>query len=95
MRLTQFEIDAIKSSFKKIYHEGKLYVFGSRLDDNEKGGDIDLYLCPEQNGESSLKKRQFLVDLKQKIGDQKIDVILSRDSNRYIEKDALSRGVEL
>jgi len=33
--------------------------------------------------------------LKRKIGEQKIDVILSRDKNRLIEQEALNKGIEL
>jgi hypothetical protein len=42
MRLTNYEITSIKESFHQIFDTGKIYLFGSRIDDSLKGGDIDL-----------------------------------------------------
>lgn len=95
MRLTKFEIEAIKRSFKEVFKDGKIYLFGSRVDDAKKGGDIDLYIISDQKENLFEKKIEFLVSLKEKIGDQKIDVIISRDRSRPIEQEALRNGVEL
>ena len=40
-------------------------------------------------------KLRFLVELKLKIGEQKIDVIIAKDLSRDIEKEALKTGVKL
>lgn len=40
-------------------------------------------------------KIKFLVKLEQKIGEQKIDVILAVDKNRPIEQQAIKTGVLL
>lgn len=42
-----------------------------------------------------MKKIKFLVNLKSKIGDQKIDVIISKDVNSIIEQEAVLTGVLL
>lgn len=47
MRLTEFERATIKKVFLEIFKEGKIYLFGSRVDDTKLGGDIDLYLRPK------------------------------------------------
>lgn len=36
-----------------------------------------------------------MVDIQEKIGEQKIDVIISKDKNRLIEREALKKGVRL
>jgi len=95
MRLTNKEIKAITSTFKDIFKSGKIYLFGSRVDDNKKGGDIDLYIQTDDKNNLFEKKLNFLVELKRKIGDQKIDVVISRDKNRLIEKNALKEGIVL
>ena len=96
MRLTQFEISAIKKSFSETFVDGKIYLFGSRVDDNKRGGDIDLYLCPMVKKDNSNKlKISFLVKLQSIIGEQKIDVIIAKDKNRLIEQEALATGIEL
>ncbi|MCB5250051.1 MAG: nucleotidyltransferase domain-containing protein [Sulfurimonadaceae bacterium] len=94
MRLTIFEIQSILETFHKVFQSGKVYLFGSRLDDNQKGGDIDLYLDVENNNNLNSKKINFLTQLEQKIGEQKIDVVFKKDSSRPIEKEA-QKGVEL
>lgn len=94
MRLTQSEIEAIKQTFLDVFHDGEIYLFGSRVDDNQKGGDIDLFIDRPINA-SFRKKIEFLSLLKQKIGDQKIDVVLSRDKKRLIEREALQKGIKL
>lgn len=96
MRLTQFEIHEIKSAFHKIFGDGKIYLFGSRVDDSKRGGDIDLYLCPDdKSGDMYSKKIKFLVELDLRIGEQKIDVVIEKDRSRLIEQVAIRDGVEL
>ena len=46
MRLTEHEIKMIKKAFKESFHDGKIYLFGSRVDNTKRGGDIDLYIKP-------------------------------------------------
>jgi len=95
MRLTQKQIKAINESFKEIFKSGSIYLFGSRVDDNLKGGDIDLYIDTDDKDNLFEKKIDFLVSLKRKIGEQKIDIVISRDKNRLIEQEALNKGIEL
>ena len=95
MRLTTKEIEAIILTFKNIFKIGKIYLFGSRVDDTKKGGDIDLYIQTDNKENLVEKKIEFLVELKRKIGDQKIDVVISRDINRPIEQIALKEGILL
>jgi predicted nucleotidyltransferase len=95
MRLTEFEINAIKQSAREVFgSKVDVFLFGSRVDDKKKGGDIDLYINT-QTGNDLNHKIKFLVSLEQKIGEQKIDVILAIDKNRPIEQQAISTGVLL
>ena len=95
MRLTEFEIGSIVKSFHEVFHDGEIYLFGSRVNDALRGGDIDLYIITPPDNATIEKKIKFLVSLQEKIGEQKIDVILSRDKNRLIEQEALAKGVKL
>ena len=72
----------------------EVFVFGSRVDDAKKGGDIDLYIKP-QIGNDLAHKIKFQILLEQKIGEQKIDVVLAADKNRLIEQQAINSGVKL
>jgi len=95
MRLSIKEVEAITSTFKDIFKSGKIYLFGSRTDDTKKGGDIDLYIQTDNRDDLMDKRLDFLVELKRKIGDQKIDVVISKDVNRPIEQIALKEGILL
>ena len=98
MRLTPKQQKAIKKTFLDIFQKGDIYLFGSRVDDSKRGGDIDLYIVLEEKLPISMifnKKIDFLVELKNKIGEQKIDVLISKDKNRSIEQEALKNGIKL
>jgi len=95
MRLSDYEIKAIKQTFDEIFSDGKIYLFGSRVDDSKKGGDIDLSIQTTNTQDILVKKIDFLAKIKDKIGDQKIDVVVSKDKTRAIEKEAISKGIEL
>lgn len=53
MRLQSKEIQTIIHAAQEIYGDGvKVYLFGSRLYDTKRGGDIDLqsyFLCTANN----------------------------------------------
>lgn len=96
MRLTSFEINAIKQNATSVFGDGvKVYLFGSRTDDNKNGGDIDLYVIPEDQDSLYEKKIKFLSVLGVSLGEQQIDVVVSKDKNRPIEKEAIATGIEL
>ena len=96
MRLSEFEINAIKETAIEIFKEVKIILFGSRVDDTLKGGDIDLYLILNQKPHF-LDKPKFLAKLKRKIGEQKIDVVIDYPERKkdLIDKEALEKGIEL
>ena len=95
MRLIEKEVAQIQQVFKDVFEEGEIYLFGSRVNDTQKGGDIDLFIVSKENDGLLEKKLDFLALLKQKIGDQKIDVVISKNPNRLIEQEALTKGIRL
>jgi predicted nucleotidyltransferase len=44
MRLSKDEVKILKNTLHTLNSDAKLYLFGSRLYDNKKGGDIDLLI---------------------------------------------------
>lgn len=96
MRLSLFEIKNILHLKDAIFGKNlKLYLFGSRVDDSAKGGDIDLYLKVNNLNNVFEKKVEFLSQLQRVLGEQKIDLVFSRDELRLVDKEVLSKGVEL
>ena len=89
MRLTRYEVTSIKESFHQVFGDGEIYLFGSRVDDKSKGGDIDLFIELDtvyKVKESLDKTNEFKIKLYDKIGEQKIDVVISKDKSRLIEQ---------
>lgn len=95
MRLSKQYQNTIKKYFIEFFGDGDIYLFGSRVDDSKKGGDIDLYLVIDNHFELFEKKLKFLSRIKRELGDQKIDVVFNLDSNRLIEQEARKWGVKL
>ena len=81
MRLSNKDIAAIKEVTRRVFGDNAtISLFGSRTDDNKKGGDIDLFIqcnCQISHEELYQLKIKFLVLLKKIIDDQKIDVLIN------------------
>jgi predicted nucleotidyltransferase len=95
MRLSPVVVQVIKDAFLDVFGNGELYLFGSRLDDARKGGDIDLYIATDNRDRLGEKRIEFLTQIKQHIGDQRIDLVIERGTNRPIDKIAISEGLLL
>lgn len=44
LRLTDKQLNAIRTEIQRVDPDGIVYLFGSRADDNRRGGDIDLFV---------------------------------------------------
>ncbi len=93
MRLTTEEISHIKSTIREFDPEARIYLFGSRVDDTKKGGDIDLLIFSETLTERD--KRRIRLRLYDKLGEQKIDILIARDLSKPFVRLAYAEGVEL
>ena len=64
-------------AIKHFDKDVKVYLFGSRIYPEQKGGDIDLLLEGVPEELTAFKKKiAFIVDLKKNLGDQKICVVI-------------------
>lgn len=99
MRLTPAQIEAIRSSANEVFGTGvQVWLFGSRVDDSKRGGDIDLLVRPASPGAASSlsSKLRFLGKLEARLGEQKVDVVIeAADDARPIVKIAHEHGVLL
>jgi len=99
MRLTESQRAAIKAAvFNTIDTESRIWLFGSRVDDTARGGDIDLMIGTEKtlpNRVSALCRLEG--SLVMKLGDRKIDIILkdARTPETPIHHAARENGVLL
>ena len=74
----------------------KVYLFGSRLNDEKRGGDIDLLVRSTGEKKGVLARIRMTARLKLHLGDQKIDVIGDHEDSPVVQealKNARSSGV--
>lgn len=99
MRLTQQEIDAIRSTAHEVFGPvATVRLFGSRVDDDRRGGDIDLHVeaGPELGVTRDVEFR-FWDLLQERLGEQRIDIVVQPHgaSDRPIDQIAKGQGVVL
>lgn len=87
MRLKEQEIFIIKDTLSNIFNDMSVYLFGSRLDDTKKGGDIDLFVISTDENLFE-KKIKSIAKLKRMLH-KPVDIVLHKDFSREIEKEAL------
>ena len=79
MRLSAEDQKLIRNAATQCFgQQAKIFLFGSRTDDAQRGGDLDLYVETALEGAALQQARLDLVtQLQLKLGDQKIDVVAS------------------
>lgn len=80
MRLTPPELTAIDEAARATFPPGSaIRLFGSRLDETRRGGDIDLLVePPEQLSPRALveQRNRFIARLYRRLGERRIDVLI-------------------
>ena len=90
MRLSKEEVLLIKNVIKTKDPQARVFLYGSRIDDNLKGGDIDIFIISETMGFSH--KIDILIDLEGKLGERRID--LNIYSSKSIKKNAFFNSIK-
>jgi uncharacterized protein len=97
MRLTPYQQTIIKKLTAEIFgSDVRLMLFGSRVDDTKKGGDIDLYIETQDSKTILDKKIKLLTVLNLALGEQKIDLVVNNfTKEKAIYEIAKQTGIEL
>ena len=99
MRLTSDEVAAIRECAAAHFGAGAtVRLFGSRVRDDLRGGDIDLHIIAETAEQAAADRAwDFKEALELRIGEQRIDVILKApmDALRPIDHIAIIKGIVL
>ena len=93
MRLSDFEKDSIVETIVKYDPEAEIYLYGSRCDDEKKGGDIDLAILSKRIDRK--RTGQIRMKLYELIGEQKIDIITAGSVETPFLKKAINTGIQL
>ena len=98
MRLDSDVVSRLVLEMRTVFGEqAELWLFGSRVDDQARGGDIDLYIETDDDGRLLDRRLDFLLRLSSIFGDQKVDLVI-RSRNRPlapIHRIARKRGIKL
>jgi predicted nucleotidyltransferase len=95
MRLSSKELSIIESTIRNRDPKASIYLFGSRVNDDAKGGDIDLLVISnliEFRDEIAIRR-----EILDEIGWQKLDLIVRPDKNSQtpIVRIAIESGILL
>jgi len=90
MRLQESERQSIIQSIRSADPDAAVYLFGSRVNDVVKGGDIDLLELSKKINLTA--KLDILARLHQQLGDQKIDLVINPDLSRPFARLAVKEG---
>jgi len=83
-RLDNIQKMALKEAINGI--DGQFFLFGSRVDDDKRGGDVDLLVISE-NIEKKLDLKIEIMTKYQSICDEKIDVVILPNPDNMNNKE--------
>ena len=100
MRISDSVVRTIKDSVSRHFGaDARVYLFGSRVDDAGRGGDIDLLVETDRTGRETIRaKTRVMTDIQLAHGDQKIDIVVTRPGagdTREIVTEARKEAVPL
>ncbi|MCF7992549.1 MAG: nucleotidyltransferase domain-containing protein [Thiohalocapsa sp.] len=99
MRITRQQVNVIREVVADFFGDGaSVFLFGSRVDDDALGGDIDLYVevdHPVANRAAAASR--LAASLQLRLGDQRIDVVVAdpRTEPLPIHRHARRHGLAL
>jgi predicted nucleotidyltransferase len=100
MRVSDKNVAIFKNTIHSVFPgETKVFLFGSRVDDNKRGGDIDLMVVSDLRSNAlETAKIMAITKIQMALGEQKIDLIVTNDPERDprpVVREVLQHGVEL
>jgi predicted nucleotidyltransferase len=99
MRLTPAQIDTIKSTAQAVLGEGaQVTLFGSRVDDEQKGGDVDLMVEVTQAiADPAVLAARLSSRVSRSMHGRRVDVVLKAPNlmEQPIHRIAKQEGIRL
>jgi predicted nucleotidyltransferase len=93
MRITDTQRHAILNAVQGVDTDAEVWLFGSRVDDTKRGGDIDVAIRSASIDRlQKMRIRRRIVDA---IGDQKIDLVVSSHGDDPFFRLVTETGVRL
>lgn len=97
VRLNQEYLNFICHKSLELFNSKEVWIFGSRVDMNQKGGDIDILIKTSITENVLQKKIIFLREFDKKFGEQKVDLIVETAHSTFhkIFEIAKREGVKI
>ena len=100
MRLSTNSIFVIKTAIHETFPgRPDVLLFGSRVDDKKRGGDIDLLIVDDlPQSQLEFAKIKALTKIHMKLGEQKIDMVVTpnpKADKRPVVRQAMEQGIIL
>ena len=99
MRLNTDQVRSIRHAATEAFGAGvEVWVFGSRADNQRKGGDIDLLIRPDPaaDGHPFARKIRMLSLLERALGERKVDLVIEQEQDsRPIVTIARESGIQI
>lgn len=96
MRISNRIQSIIKKSISKSFGDVDIYLFGSRVDDSKKGGDIDIAIDVDLSREQfNQAKRQFIMALIQFDFDFKIDLVKYNNEDILLAEEIRRTAIKI
>ncbi len=92
MRLKNFQKQIIVNAIKNEDQKASVYLFGSRVDDEQLGGDIDILVLSSTikfDEKLRIKKKIF-----ESLEEQKIDLLIVDDLSEPFAQIAIEKGIK-
>jgi predicted nucleotidyltransferase len=99
MRLSQSYVEIIRQAAHDVFGpDAVVRLFGSRVDDAKRGGDVDLHVELPHGFEGDPERWKFVSDVQERADDERrIDVVIHHAGQplRWIDDVALRDGIVL
>ena len=96
MRLSKRILYILQENITKSFGNVNIYLFGSRTDDNKKGGDIDLAIDTNLSKQAFRKKKSLFLSLLIKIDfDYKIDIVNFNTKDELLSNEIKQNNIKI
>ena len=95
MRIEKDKIDKLKESILLILPNSEIYLFGSRVYDDKRGGDIDILIIGEREL-NFIEKGKIEKSFFMEFGEQKLDLVsIKKDVKNSFRDVVLMEAIKL
>jgi predicted nucleotidyltransferase len=96
IRLKEQQQHTIKDLAMEFFNSSKVMIFGSRADETQRGGDIDIYIQTDKKEDILKLKIAFLREFEKLFGEQKVDLLVDNGTkSKEIFEIAKKEGIAL